>query len=157
VAALGAATPAASASAAPRLERSPAISGHAVKGIATHSTVRSPSDLPQTATSCEVTPETPFEYFGGTYGGGEEGLAEAQCTGGTVYALEVIVGLVFNGNVVNPASNTGYVTSTESADSLYPLSAGDYQTAAEVCVTWTYGGSTTCSPVAETSPAVYLP
>src|SRR5580692_11638740 len=86
-AALGAAAPGASASAAPRLERLPAISRHAAESLTTNPTVRSRSVAPQTATSCTPTPETPFEYYGGTYGGGEEGIAEASCTGGTVYAL----------------------------------------------------------------------
>jgi hypothetical protein len=103
-----------------------------------------------------VTPETPFEYYGGPYGGGEEGIAEAECTGGTVYALEVIVALFLNGTEVSYNTNTEYVTASASADTIYPLSAGDYKTEAQVCVTWTYGGSTSCSGIAASS-TIYLP
>ncbi len=156
VAALGAATPGASASTAPHLGRLPAISGHVTHSITTRPDMRSRPDAPQTATSCTVTPSAPFEYYGGTYGGGEEGIAEAQCTGGTVYELEVIVALFLNGTEVSWNTNTEYVTGSLAADTLYPLSAGNYTTEAQVCVTWTFGGSTTCSPVAANGP-VYLP
>jgi hypothetical protein len=151
MAALVAAASGASASAAPRPGHLPAISGHPAQSLITHPAVR-----PQTATSCISTPETPFEYYGGPYGGGEEGIAEASCTGGTVYALEVIVALFLNGNEVSYNTNTVYVTSSASADAIYPLSAGDYTTETQVCVTWTFGGSTTCGGIGA-SNAIYLP
>ena len=120
-------------------------------------TVRSPAGItPATATSCMVTPNAPFEYFGGTYGGGEEGIAEAECMGGTVYELEVIVALFRNGTEVSYNTNTEYVTSTASADTVYPLSAGSYTTETQACVVWTFGGSSSCTGVAANGP-VSLP
>jgi hypothetical protein len=156
VAALGATAPGASASTAPHSGRLPAISGHVSASLTAPSTIRSRHDAPQTATSCTVTPSAPFEYYGGPYGGGEDGVAEATCTGGTVYALEVIVALFLNGTEVSYNTNTDYVAVTASANTDYPLSAGDYTTEAQVCVTWTLGGSTTCSGIAASS-TVYLP
>jgi hypothetical protein len=154
MAALGVAAPGASASAAPHSERLPAISGHAAESLTTHLAIRSRPDAPQ-VTTCTVTAETPFEYYGGPYGGGEEGIAEAQCTG-TVYALEVIVALFLNGTEVSYNTNTEYSTASAAADTVYPLSAGEYKTEAQVCATWTYGGSTSCSGIAVSS-TVYLP
>lgn len=154
IAMLGMTAPAASAAARPRPANLPRITAHAASRTAARSVAK--PGISFTATNCTVTPQTPFEYFGGTFGGGEEGLAGASCNG-TVYSLEVIVALFLNSTEVAFNTNTVLSTASGSADTVYPLSSGDYVTEAQICVTWTFGGSTTCSGVAATNPAVFLP
>ncbi len=106
------------------------------------------------AITCTVNPSTPFRYYGGTYGGGEEGIASVNCTG-TVYEIQVVVALFLNGTQVTYNSQTAYSTNFATADTVYPLSAGNYTTGADGYYTLTYGGSATFIPV-KYSSTVYL-
>jgi len=115
--------------------------------------IKSATRTPQTI-NCTVDPETPAVYSGEPYGGGEYGVAEVDCSA-VVYEIEVEVALFRNGVQVTYNSNTEYETTEASAVTDYPLSPGDYATAAEGIITATYGGSATTSPVYE-SNTVYL-
>lgn len=119
------------------------------------SVTKSAAQLPQSIT-CTLTVNTPFRYYGGPYpGGGEEGLATTQCTG-VVWAIQVEVALFYNGTQVTYNSHTNYSTTTTTADTEYPLHAGNYYTGADSYITWTYGGSTAFIPLTN-SPTTYLP
>jgi hypothetical protein len=109
------------------------------------SVTRSPAQAAQTIT-CTVNPSTPFRYYGGTYGGGEEGIASVNCTG-TVYEIQVAVALFLNGSQITYNSQTAYSTNFATADTVYPLSAGNYKTGADGYDTLTYGGSATFIPL----------
>jgi hypothetical protein len=118
------------------------------------SITKSAAQVPQTIT-CTLTPQTPFRYFGGPFGGGEEGIAQVQCTG-VVYEIKLEVALFLNGVQVTYNSTTTFSTTFATADTEYPLSAGNYTTGADAYITWTFGGSTSFIPLT-TSPTVFLP
>jgi len=107
--------------------------------------------------SLQCTPyaDTPFEYYGGTYGGGEEGIASLECNE-VVYSIEVEVALFLNGHQVTYNNNTTYSTIETSADTVYPLSPGTYQTEMDAYVTPTFGGTALFSGV-WAGPSTYLP
>jgi hypothetical protein len=108
---------------------------------------------PQTVT-CTLTVGTPFTYSGGPYGGGEEGLAEVQCTA-AVYEISVEVALFENGTEVVYSINTVYSTYLAGVNTEYPLSAGDYQAGALADVYWSSPSAySAIGPVY--SPVVYL-
>ncbi|MBM9503307.1 hypothetical protein [Actinacidiphila acididurans] len=122
---------------------------HGMRFTVTKTAAQLPQDI-----SCTITANNPFRYYGGPYGGGEEGLAQVQCTA-AVYAIVVEADLFRNG--VDVASNvrTSYATSLGGVDVEYPVSAGSYQTAAVTDVYWTTSTSySQIGPVA--SPAVSL-
>ncbi|AUY52657.1 hypothetical protein [Streptomyces sp. CB01881] len=100
---------------------------------------------PQTI-NCTVTPSTPFRYYGGPYGGGEEGLASVSCTA-PVYKIQLGVALYYNGSQVTYNSTTVYNALSSSADTEYPLNHGTYQTGAQATITTAYGGTPVTSPV----------
>ncbi|MFJ8210335.1 hypothetical protein [Streptomyces sp. NPDC096033] len=100
---------------------------------------------PQTI-DCTVTPSTPFRYYGGPYGGGEEGLASVSCTA-PVYKIQLGVALYYNGSQVTYNSTTVYNALSSSADTEYPLKQGTYQTGAQATITTVYGGASVTSPV----------
>lgn len=152
--AFGTAAPSASASATPRPQRLAAISGPTAERTSTRLAMRSRPEAALTL-ACPVTVDPPFEYYGGTYGGGEEGIAEAYCNG-TVYELYIITALFLNGTEVASSTNTEYSTASAPADAIYPLSAGDYRTESQACFIAAYGGSWSCGAVS-TSSTVYLP
>jgi len=109
---------------------------------------------PQTL-ACSVYADPPFEYYGGTYGGGEEGLASTSCSP-SVYSLEVEVALFLGTSEVSYGSNTTYSTVSTSADTVYPLVAGSYTTEMEAIVVPTFGATPEYSGVYATT-ATYLP
>jgi hypothetical protein len=114
-----------------------------------HALVRkTAAEKPETV-NCSVDPEAPFRYYGGTYGGGEEGIASVDCTQ-VVYEIETVAALFLNGTAasdeVSYGVNTVYEESSSSADAIYPLEAGDYYTAGQVTITNVYGGGSTTSP-----------
>jgi hypothetical protein len=89
---------------------------------AQYSVTRTGPQAAETVTCTEYA-DTPFEY----YGGGEEGIASLECSQ-VVYEIEVVAALFLNGSEVSYGVNTVYSTSETSADAIYPLSAGTYQT-----------------------------
>ncbi|KOV28012.1 hypothetical protein ADK60_19030 [Streptomyces sp. XY431] len=95
---------------------------------------------------CTVTPSTPFRYYGGPYGGGEEGLASVSCSA-PVYKIQLDVALYYNGAQVTYNSNTVYNALSASADTEYPLKQGSYQTGARATITTVLGGSSVTSPI----------
>ncbi|MEU1290390.1 hypothetical protein [Kitasatospora sp. NPDC005856] len=95
---------------------------------------------------CTVTPSTPFRYYGGPYGGGEEGLASVSCTA-PVYKIQLDVALYYNGSQVTYNSTTAYNALSSSADTEYPLKQGTYQTGARATITTVYGGTSVTSPI----------
>jgi hypothetical protein len=107
--------------------------------------VKAPAQVPMDIT-CTLRVSTPFVYFGGTYGGGEEGLATTQCTG-IVYQLTTEVALFRNNVQVTYNSYTNYSTTTTTADTEYPRMSGQYTTAADSFITWTFGGTTSFIPI----------
>ncbi len=108
--------------------------------------IQRPGAAAVTITCTLPAPPNPFEFFGGPSGGGEEGIANISCTG-TVYEIQIVVGLFLNGTEVSANSNTVFSTTTASADTTYPLSSGNYETCAIAQVTWTFGGSSSTTPV----------
>ncbi|MEV4842522.1 hypothetical protein AB0K20_04775 [Micromonospora matsumotoense] len=104
--------------------------------------------------TCTLTPSTPFVYYGGPYGGGEEGLATVRCTY-PVYAAQVEVALFRYGTQVTYNTYTNYSTTTTTADTEYPRSSGEYKTGADAFITWSYGGPTTFIPLTF-SNSIYL-
>ncbi|MEU7980584.1 hypothetical protein AB0B63_18880 [Micromonospora sp. NPDC049081] len=96
--------------------------------------------------TCTLTPSTPFIYYGGLYGGGEEGLATVRCTY-PVYAAQVEVALFRYGTQITYGTHTNYSTTTTTADTEYPRSSGEYKTGADAYITWTYGGPTSFIPL----------
>ncbi|MEU7619313.1 hypothetical protein AB0B27_24895 [Micromonospora rifamycinica] len=104
--------------------------------------------------TCTLTPSTPFVYYGGPYGGGEEGLATVRCTY-PVYAIQVEVALFRYSTQVTYNTHTLYSTTTASADTEYPRSTGEYKTGADAFITWSYGGPTSFIPLTF-SNSVYL-
>ncbi|MFF3853964.1 hypothetical protein [Micromonospora sp. NPDC002575] len=123
-------------------------------GTATYSTKATAARGPIVATAkvgalditCTLTPSTPFVYYGGPYGGGEEGIATVRCTQ-PVYAIQVEVALFRYGTQVTYNTHTSYSTTTASADTEYPRASGEYRTGADAYITWTYGGSTSFIPL----------
>ncbi|MEO6703490.1 MAG: hypothetical protein ABIP57_18635 [Jatrophihabitantaceae bacterium] len=105
-----------------------------------------------TATTCTFNVFTPFRYYGGPYGGGEEGIANIQCAG-NVSQLFIEVGLFKNGTQVTYNSNTSSFTNLVVVDTEYPVSAGNYYTGADG--TETDAGATTTFAY-RTSSTVYL-
>jgi hypothetical protein len=104
------------------------------------------------AASCTFTVYTPFRYYGGTYGGGEEGGAIIQCTT-SVTQLFIEVGLFKNNVQVTYNSNTSNYSSFVNAYTEYPVSAGYYYTGAQG--TTNSNGITSTVPY-KTSSTVYL-
>ncbi|MEV6707433.1 hypothetical protein [Micromonospora wenchangensis] len=104
--------------------------------------------------TCTLTPSTPFVYYGGPYGGGEEGLAAVQCTY-PVYAIQVEVALFRYGTQVTYNTKTAYSTVLGNVDTEYPRYTGEYKTGADAFITWNYGGPTTFIPLTF-SNSVYL-
>jgi hypothetical protein len=104
-------------------------------GHGTHVTVtKTPAQVPQTVT-CTLTVNTPFRYYGGPYGGGEEALAQVQCTG-AVYEIAVEVDLFKNGVDVAYNVKTVYSSYLAGVDTEYPVSPGTYQAGAISDVYW---------------------
>ncbi|WP_043465680.1 hypothetical protein [Kitasatospora sp. MBT66] len=95
---------------------------------------------------CTVTPSTPFRYYGGPYGGGEEGLASVECSA-LVYKIQVDVALYYNGSQVTYNSRTAYNALNATADTEYPLKQGSYQTGARATITTVLGGTPVTSPI----------
>ncbi|MFC8450225.1 hypothetical protein [Kitasatospora sp. NPDC057223] len=95
---------------------------------------------------CTVTPSAPFRYYGGPYGGGEEGFASVSCSA-PVYKIELGVALFYRGAQVTYNSNTVYNALSASADTEYPVNPGNYQTGAQATITTVYGGASVTSPV----------
>ncbi|MFI9643052.1 hypothetical protein ACIG87_23860 [Micromonospora sp. NPDC051925] len=104
--------------------------------------------------TCTLTPSTPFVYYGGPYGGGEEGLASVQCTY-PVYAIQVEVALFRYGTQITYNTRTAYSTTLATVDTEYPRTSGEYKTGADAYITWSYGGSTSFIPLTF-SNSVYL-
>jgi hypothetical protein len=104
---------------------------------------------------CTVYADTPFEYYGGPYGGGEEGIASLECNE-VVYSIETEAYLLLNGHEVAYGNNTTYSTTETTADAIYPLSAGTYQTEMDAYVTATYGAAAQFSGY-WAGPSTYLP
>ncbi|SCF04026.1 hypothetical protein GA0070558_12239 [Micromonospora haikouensis] len=96
--------------------------------------------------TCTLTPSKPFVYYGGPYGGGEEGIATVRCTQ-PVYAIQVEVALFRYSSQVTYNTHTTYSTTTASADTEYPRMSGEYRTGADAYITWTYGGPTSFIPL----------
>lgn len=121
----------------------------------THFTVtRNISQAPLTVT-CTLSVGTPFEYFGGLYGGGEEATASVSCNG-FVYAISVEVDLFVNGVDTVYSVNTVYSTSFASVAVEYPLLYAYYQAGAISDVYWSSPSLySVLGPVY--SPTVYLP
>jgi hypothetical protein len=104
--------------------------------------------------SCTVNPSTPFRYYGGPYGGGEEGLAQVSCSA-PVYEIQLAVALFSGSTQLTYHSTTAYGTTSSGADTEYPVAAGSYQTAAQATITAVYGGAAVTSSV-YLSPAASL-
>jgi hypothetical protein len=123
----------------------------------THAFVRKTAAEANTAISCTVTPSAPFEYFGGPYGGGEEGIAHTTCSA-VVYEIQTVAALFLNNtsNEVSDGTGTVYEQLSGSADAVYPLESGEYFTAVQGSVTTVYGGGSVTSAV-YVSAGVYLP
>jgi hypothetical protein len=103
------------------------------------------------AVSCQIYYDAPFMYSGEPYGEGVEGLSYVQCTGGTVYALEVEAEIYYDntGSYWLSGYSTQYDTSDYGNDVDAPLSAGDWQTCGGAYVWWTSTSDTfidICSP-----------
>lgn len=114
---------------------------------------KTPAQVAQTVT-CTINVSTPLRYYGGPYGGGEEGLANVQCTA-AVYAIVVEVDLFRNGVDVASNVNTVYGGYLAGVDTEYPVSPGSYQAAAVTDVYWSTPSSyTQIGPVA--SPVISL-
>lgn len=118
------------------------------------SVTKSAAQVAQTV-SCYATASNPFRYYGGTYGGGVEGLSHVFCST-VVYAIQTDVYLFRNG--VQVASNYSVVYSSTSgaADTEVPYSSGTYVTGADGYYAPTYGGSTYTVPFTN-SASVYIP
>lgn len=104
------------------------------------------------AATCTLTVYTPFRYYGGPYGGGEEGMANIQCNL-SVAQLFVEVGLFKNNVQVTYNSNTSYYNNQVSVTTEYPVSAGYYYTGTQGTVT--DGGVSSSLPF-KASSTVYL-
>ncbi|KIR65017.1 MULTISPECIES: hypothetical protein [Micromonospora] len=123
-------------------------------GTATYSAQATTARGPLVATAkvgalditCTLTPSKPFVYYGGPYGGGEEGIATVRCTQ-PVYAIQVEVALFRYSSQVTYNTHTSYSTTTASADTEYPRMSGEYRTGADAYITWTYGGPTSFIPL----------
>ncbi len=102
--------------------------------------------------TCTLNVFNPFRYYGGPYGGGEEGLANIQCTA-AVSQLFIEIGLFRNNTQVTYNSNTVYSNNQVVVDTEYPVSAGYYVTGAQG--TMTANGTTSSLPF-KTSSSVYL-
>ena len=107
---------------------------------------------PTATATCTLTVTTPFRYYGGPYGGGEEGLASIQCNL-AVTQLFIEVGLFRNGTQVTYNSKNNYSNSFINVDTEYPVSAGSYYTGADGTQ---YSNGTSSSVPYATSPTVYL-
>lgn len=94
---------------------------------------------PYATVNCTLTPSNPFRYYGSLYGGGEEGLANVQCSY-TVSEIDVQVGLYRNGTLVATSPvKQAYSTTQAGADTEYPVSPATYQTGAVAGVQFTDG------------------
>jgi hypothetical protein len=94
---------------------------------------------PYATVTCTLNPSNPFRYYGGPYGGGEEGLSSVQCSY-TVTEIDTQVGLYRGTSLVaNSAVRTALSTNLDGADTEYPVSAGSYQTGAVAAVQFTDG------------------
>jgi hypothetical protein len=123
----------------------------------THAFVRKTAAEANTSISCTVTPDAPFEYFGGPYGGGEEGIAYTSCSA-VVYEIQTVAALFLNNtsNEVAYGTSTVYEEVSGSADAVYPLQSGEYFTAVQGTVTTVFGGGSVTSSV-YVSAGVTLP
>ncbi len=108
---------------------------------------------PATTNTCTLTVDTPFRYYGGPYGGGEEAIADITCTL-PVQELDIAVGLYRGGVLVASNTNTNYSNYFINVNVDYPVSAGNYQTGGLGDVYW---GDGTVSELGEDySDSVYL-
>lgn len=112
----------------------------ATAGGASVTAVRSALVSPNTAVTCTLTVSAPFRYYGGTYGGGEEGLASVSCTG-QVSQLQVTVGLYYYGNLATYSTRTWNNVFQGGADTEYPVQSGQWQTGALSNITWADGSA----------------
>jgi hypothetical protein len=130
--ALSATAQASTASAPPTAGRTVLVvpAGATVTATAGGSHVRIVGSPTVTAT-CNVSPSTPFRYYGGPYGGGEEGIAQIFCNA-VVSELFIEVALFTgSGTQLTYNSNTAYSVAQITADTEYPVAAGYYFTGAD--------------------------
>lgn len=119
--------------------------GHAVPGGGKVSPMTSASFshtltvAPFSTVTCTLDADNPFRYYGGPYGGGEEGLAGVQCSY-TTTEIDAQVGLYRNGSLVaNSAVRQVYSGLQNTVDTEYPVSPASYQTGAIAAVQFTDG------------------
>ncbi len=94
---------------------------------------------PFATVTCTLNPSNPFRYYGGPYGGGEEGLSSVQCSY-TTTEIDHQVGL-YKGTTLVAASAVRSVYSgyLNTVDTEYPVSPGSYQTGSVAAVQFTDG------------------
>lgn len=102
--------------------------------------VKKSAASPASTTICTLTVNAPTEYFGGSYGGGEDGHGQIQCNL-PVSELQILVVLTDNGAVASYTQSTTVGSSSVTADAQSPLSPGTYQTSAAGTVFWATGGN----------------